>query len=130
MILNIDAADQIIIPVPVWNYSIPAALKDFFDKISKSGKLWKLGENGKTVGLLKNTKVYIIMTSGFALPPGSPEDFVVPYIRFFFNFLGARDVRDFRVGNVTKSRQLIADEVYMDGKVQEMLKAFRLKPGK
>ena len=76
---QVAAADNIIIPVPVWNYSIPAALKDFFDKISKSGKLWKLDENGKSVGLLKKTKVYIILTSGFALPAGSPEDFVVPY---------------------------------------------------
>ncbi len=123
----VAAAERLIIPVPVWNFSIPAALKDFFDKISQSGKLWRPGPDGKSIGLLKNRPVYVILTSGLPFPAGSPEDFVVPYIRLFFSFLGVRDVRDFRVENVSKSRQLIADKDYMDRKVREMLKVFGIK---
>ncbi len=119
------AARRLILPVPMWNYAIPAALKDFFDKITKINKVWKL-ENNQFVGLLTDRPVYIIMTSGLAYPPGHRQDFVVPYLKVFFEFLGIHDVRDFRVSGVTRSAKLVADASYMAQLRQDMLRTFQL----
>ena len=119
-------AERIIVPVPMWNYSIPAALKDFFDKVTKEGRVWKLGPQKEFLGLLSDRPVYIIMTSGLHYPPGAPQDFVVPYLRCFFDFLGIRNVRDFRVGGVAGSSRLVADTAYMNQKTGEMFQCFGL----
>ncbi len=115
-----------ILPVQMWNFTIPAALKDFFDKITKPGQLWELGSENNFVGLLKDRPVYVIMTSGLHYPPGSSQDFVVPYLKVFFEFLGIRNLKDFRVGNVANSPKLIADKKYMQEKTAAMLKTFGL----
>ncbi len=124
--LMIEAA-VLIIPVPMWNFTIPAALKDFFDKITKEGQLWRLGEDKNSfVGLLKDRPVYIIMTSGLIYPPGDKRDFVIPYLKEFFAFLGIRNVKDFRVGGVTNSPELVQNADYMEKTTKKMFAAFDL----
>ena len=120
------SAQSIILPVQMWNFTIPAALKDFFDKITKQGQLWELSSDQRFIGLLKDRPVYVIMTSGLDYPPGSPQDFVVPYLKVFFEFLGIRNLKDFRVGHVANSARLITDHRYMEEKSQAMFKAFGL----
>ena len=119
-------SQRIILPVQMWNFTIPAALKDFFDKITQQGQLWEMGANNNFVGLLSDRPIFVIMTSGLNYPFGSPQDFVVPYLKVFFEFLGIKDVRDFRLGGVFNSPKLIADQKYMDEQTRAMLKAFRL----
>ncbi len=119
-------SENIILPVPMWNFTIPAALKDFFDKITKQGQLWEIGPDNNFIGLLKDRPVFVIMTSGLHYPPGSGQDFVVPYLKTFFEFLGIKDVRDFRIGNVNNSGELVSDQKYLEEKTQAMLKAFQL----
>ncbi len=122
----LKVADHIILPVPMWNFTIPAALKDFIDKVTKQGEVWDLDRQGNFIGLLKDRPVYIIMTAGGEYPEGSPLDFVVPYLRAVFSFMGIQNVRDFRVGNVTDSQKLIADKRYFNAKVNAMLTAFHI----
>lgn len=121
-------AKRIILPIQMWNFSIPAALKDFFDKITKQGQLWEMGPNNNFVGLLTDRPVFVIMTSGLIYPLGSRQDFVVPYLKVFFEFLGIKDVRDFRLGNVMGSAKLVADPKYMEKQTRAMLKSFGLNP--
>ena len=80
-------AQRLVFPVPMWNMGIPAALKDFFDKITKRGQLWDFDENKKYIGLLKEKSAFIIMTSGDVHTDDSPNDFVVPYLKVFFEFI-------------------------------------------
>ena len=120
------SAKNIIFPVPMWNFSIPAALKDFFDYITKQGTLWAIDKEGKFIGLLSDRPVYIIMTSGGDYPSGSPRDFVVPYLKTVLEFVGIKTVKDFRVSGVTKSEKLIADKTYFENKTHQMFKAFNL----
>lgn len=122
----VAGARRLIFPVPMWNWGIPAALKDFFDKIIQRGKLWDFNEEKKYVGFLKKHSAYIIMTSGDYFPAGSPRDFVVPYLRTILDFLGIEEVKDFRVGGVRK-KNLVGDPVYLDEKTREMFAAFGLK---
>jgi FMN-dependent NADH-azoreductase len=119
-------AERLIIPVAMWNFAIPAALKDFLDKISKRGKLWDLDGNNRMTGLLKDRPIYIIMTSGYEYETGHPHDFVTPYLKAVWASFGVRDVREFRVGGVDRSRALSSDESYLQDKTAEMLKTFGL----
>ena len=118
--------DSLILPVPMWNFTIPAALKDFIDRITKQKEVWDIDKKGHFVGLLRDRPVYIIMTSGGEYPEGSPLDYVVPYLRAVFSFMGIQNIKDFRIGNVSDSEKLIADKVYFQAKVQEMLKTFNI----
>ena len=119
-------ARRLIFPVPMWNFGIPASLKDFFDKIIQRGKLWDFDENKNYVGLLKRHSAYIIMTSGDHFPTDSPKDFVVPYLRTVLGFLGVDQVKDFRIGGV-RNKNLLGDAVYLDEKTREMFAAFGFK---
>lgn len=117
----------LIFPVPMWNFTIPAALKDFLDKITKQGKLWDIDKKGNLIGLLADRPAYIIMTSGGHYPSGSPEDFVVPYLKAILKFIGIRQVRDFRIGGVSDSEKLLVDKTYVEKTAEKMFKNFGMK---
>ncbi len=117
-------AGCVIFPVPMWNLSIPAALKDFFDKIIKKGHVWDLDKKNRFVGLLADRPVYIIMTSGDFYHPGHPHDFVVPYMRAVLKSIGIKSVHDFRIGGVKGDATLLKDKKFMAAKTKAMFKAF------
>ena len=123
---SVVSARRLIFPVPMWNFSIPASLKDFFDKVIQRGKLWDFDENKNYVGLLQKHCAYIIMTSGDHFPPDSPKDFVVPYLRTVLEFLGIAPVQDFRLGGI-RNKNLVNDPAYLDEKTREMFTAFGIK---
>ena len=123
-IRRVTEAKCLIIPVAMWNFGIPAALKDFLDKISRRGKLWDLDQDSKMIGLLEDRPVYIIMTSGYDYETGHPHDFVIPYLKAVWASFGVLNVKEFRVGGVENSRTLSVDEEYLKSKTAEMLRAF------
>lgn len=126
---SIRKAQCLIFPVPMWNFGIPAALKDFFDKVSQRDKLWNFDKNKNYTGLLKNHRAYIIMTSGDYYPPNAPNDFVIPYLKTILSFLGIRKIYVFRLGGV-RNKNLVEDSVYLTEKTKEMLFTFGLKKNK
>jgi FMN-dependent NADH-azoreductase len=126
---EVVAAQSLIIPVPMWNFTVPAALKDFIDKISKRGRLWDLDKDNKMTGLLRDRPLYIIMTSGFEYEPGHPQDFLVPYLKAVWSSFGVHDVRHFRIGSIENSKSLISDDNFLAQKTAEMLKTFGINHG-
>jgi FMN-dependent NADH-azoreductase len=88
---ELDAADVIVLTAPVYNFSVPAALKAWVDKVCRARLTFKYTENGPQ-GLLKDRPVYLVMASG-GVAFGSPADFASGYLRHVFGFIGIRDVR-------------------------------------
>lgn len=80
----------IIIGSPIYNFSVPAALKAYIDLICRARSTFKYTENGP-VGLLQNKKAYVVLTSG-GVAIDSPVDFATPYIKQVFNFIGVKDI--------------------------------------
>lgn len=119
-------AECIIIPVPMWNFTIPAALKDFIDKTTKKGRLWDIDKDGNFTGLCSGKEAYIIMTSGGHYPPGSADDFVAPYLRKILSFVGIEDVQEFRVGGASDKEDFLKEKQYIEQKTEEMFKSFHL----
>lgn len=83
-------ADTYIIASPMYNFSVTAALKTYIDSISRAGISFQYTENGP-VGLLKNKKAYVIITTG-GTKLNSAVDHVTTYLTTFLNFLGISDI--------------------------------------
>ncbi len=90
LVEELRAADIVVVGAPTYNFGIPAALKAWIDHIAQPGRTFNYTENGP-VGLLSDTKVYVVNASG-GVPVGSPADFVMPYLKHVFGFLGISDV--------------------------------------
>ncbi|NQY14222.1 MAG: NAD(P)H-dependent oxidoreductase [Henriciella sp.] len=90
LIAEIEAADTLVLGVPVYNFGVPAAFKAWIDLVARARKTFKYTENGP-VGLLEGKKAYVVIASG-GTPSGSEIDFATPYVRHVLGFLGIHDV--------------------------------------
>lgn len=90
LIAEIIAADTLLIAAPIYNFSIPAALKAWIDQICRVGVTFQYTENGP-VGLLSGKRAVIVVASG-GVPVGSDMDFATSYLRFVLGFVGISDV--------------------------------------
>jgi FMN-dependent NADH-azoreductase len=90
LVEELKTADAIVIGVPVYNFSISAALKAWIDMVSRARLTFRYTENGP-VGLLAGKKAYVVVATG-GVPVGSPMDFATPYLRHALSFLGITDV--------------------------------------
>ncbi|MEN8885107.1 MAG: NAD(P)H-dependent oxidoreductase [Winogradskyella sp.] len=83
-------ADVIVISAPIYNFSVPASLKAYFDLIARAGLTFKYSESGP-VGLLEGKKAYVVVSSG-GVEIDSDVDFAGKYIKHFLGFLGISDI--------------------------------------
>lgn len=90
LVRELEDADTIVIGAPIYNFSIPAALKAWVDMIARARKTFRYTEDGPR-GLLRNKKAYVIVASG-GVPVGSPVDFATPYLKHALSFIGIDDV--------------------------------------
>lgn len=91
LINELRSADSIVISTPMYNFSIPAALKAWIDQVARAGVTFRYSSDGPE-GLLEDRPVYLIMTSG-GVPFGSSADFASGYLRHVLGFIGLHDVR-------------------------------------
>jgi len=90
LVAELAAADIVVIGVPIYNFSIPAALKAWIDMIARARVTFAYTEKGP-VGLLKDKKAYLIVTSG-RVEAESGYDFATPYLKHVLGFIGIDDV--------------------------------------
>ena len=91
MIAEIQAADVVVLGVPMYNFGVPAQLKNWIDAISRAQVTFRYTANGPE-GLLKGKKVYVALTRGGHYR-NTPADTQVPYLKTIFTFLGMTDVQ-------------------------------------
>lgn len=90
LIAEVQDADTIVIGVPMYNFAIPAALKSWTDHLARAGVTFRYTDTGP-VGLLTNKKVYVLLSTGGQHQEGV-TDFLRPYLRTYFSFLGMTEV--------------------------------------
>lgn len=103
---ELQAADEYVLGVPMHNFSIPGTLKLWIDQVARSGKTFTYA-GGAPAGLLRDKSATLILTSGGNYEPGTPAaamDFVEPYLRSVFGFMGVTDLRIVRAGGTSKAR--------------------------
>ena len=84
------AADVVVIGAPMYNFSVPSTLKSWIDRVAVAGKTFRYTEQGPQ-GLAAGKKVIVASTRG-GIHSGAASDFVEPYLRFLFGFLGISDI--------------------------------------
>ena len=63
LIAELEAADTIVLAVPMYNFSIPSTLKAWIDHVARRGRTFRYTEKGPE-GLLKDKKVYVLVARG------------------------------------------------------------------
>ena len=91
LIAEIQAADAVVLGVPMYNFGIPAQLKNWIDAISRVKVTFRYTERGPE-GLLRGKRVYVALARGGKYR-GTPADTQVPYLKTVLGFLGMDDVR-------------------------------------
>ena len=93
LIEEIEAADVILLAVPMYNFSVPSTFKAWIDHIVRAGRTFRYGAEGP-VGLLQNKKVFVVASRGgiYSSGAGKSMDFHEPYLRGVLGFIGLKDV--------------------------------------
>lgn len=109
------AADELVITTPIYNLSIPAALKAWIDQIVRVGRTFEMQEGGFR-GLARSKRAIILVASGsdFRLTsPGGAYNFLEPYLRAVFGFIGITNV-EFVYAHSLGSSPAIAEQTVAD----------------
>ena len=103
LIAELEAADEYVIGVPMHNFGVPSVLKLWIDQIARVNKTFVYA-GGKPEGLLKGKKAIVLITSGGKYDQGTAMaswNFVEPYLRTVFAFLGVMDVTFISAGGAS-----------------------------
>ncbi|WP_055436739.1 FMN-dependent NADH-azoreductase [Lacinutrix algicola] len=105
--------DFVVLASPMYNFSVPATVKAWFDAVIQAGRTFTYTETG-IKGLCENTKALVLMTSGsdFGIEPYKSVNFATPFLLTSFNFLGisAETINKFgMIQYADKSEQMIED---------------------
>ena len=90
LIAELRAADTIVIGLPIYNFTVPAAFKAWVDQVTRRGETFHYTDTGPQ-GLLPNKKVIVAYAAG-GVAIGSDYDFASGYVRQILGFLGITDV--------------------------------------
>jgi FMN-dependent NADH-azoreductase len=90
---ELEQADEYVVGVPMHNFGVPSVLKLWIDQIARVGKAFSYAD-GRPKGLITGKKAtFIIATGGIydAQTQMASFNFVEPYLRSVFGFLGVTD---------------------------------------
>ena len=90
LIEQIQAADVVVLGVPMYNFGVTTQFKNWIDAIARARVTFRYTEKG-VEGLLKGKKVYAVLTRG-GIHRDQPHDTQAPYLRGVLAFLGMTDV--------------------------------------
>lgn len=90
LIAEVQAADAIVLGVPMYNFGVPVQLKNWIDAIARNGVTFRYTAQGPE-GMLRGKTVYVALARG-GLYRGTEADSQVPYLKTVLGFLGMRDV--------------------------------------
>ena len=88
------AADVVVLGVPMYNFTIPAQLKTWIDRLLIVGKTFRYTEQGP-VGLAGGKRILAGLARGGVYKAGAPAaglDFQESYLRGVFSFIGITDM--------------------------------------
>jgi FMN-dependent NADH-azoreductase len=90
LIDEMRSAETLVLGAPMYNFGIPASLKQWIDAICRAGVSFKYTEQGPA-GLLGVKRAFIITATG-GTPVGSDMDFASRYLEHICRFLGIAEI--------------------------------------
>lgn len=111
LIAEVQEADMLLLAVPMYNFSVPAALKLWIDHVVRVNRTFSM-EDGAFKGLLPTRRALAICAYGAeGYLPGQPfeaANFLEPYLQFLLSFLGIDDVQTISVQATTADEKTVA----------------------
>jgi FMN-dependent NADH-azoreductase len=107
LLAELEQADEYVIGVPMHNFGVPSVLKLWIDQIARVGRTFSYA-NGRPKGLLVGKRAtFIIATGGVydARTQMASFNFVEPYLRSVFGFLGVTDATFLTAGGTSVLNQ-------------------------
>jgi FMN-dependent NADH-azoreductase len=107
LLAELEQADEYVIGVPMHNFGVPSVLKLWIDQIARVGRAFSYAD-GKPKGLITGKKAtFIIATGGIydAQTKMASFNFVEPYLRSVFGFLGVTDATFLTAGGTAVLNQ-------------------------
>lgn len=91
---QVKSSDIVVLAYPMFNFSMPAVVKAWFDSIMLKGQTWN-AQDGKYVGLMKGKKALTIVSSGgsYSTGPMKAWEHAVSLSNSEFQFMGFSDVK-------------------------------------
>ena len=106
LIAELKAADEYVFGVSMHNFSIPSSLKLWIDQVARVGKTFSY-EGGAPAGLLRDKKATFLVATGGVYEQGTAMaalNFVEPYLRSVFGFIGVKDVKFINASGTSRAR--------------------------
>jgi FMN-dependent NADH-azoreductase len=103
-IRELKNADIIVIGAPMYNYSIPSALKAYLDQVVRVNETWVLNHDNLEdpyIGLLKEKKLYLLLSRGAqGYEKGGYNEhvnFQTTYLKAVLKMIGIVDVHEIAI---------------------------------
>ena len=110
LISELQSADVLLLSVPMYNFSIPSALKAWIDQVVRINQTFAYDGTNFT-GLVTVKKAFIICTYGAAGytdgGPFSSFNFLEPYLKGLLGFLGIPEIHFFNLQATTGDPSLV-----------------------
>jgi FMN-dependent NADH-azoreductase len=90
LVAELFSADEILLSTPMYNFSLPAALKAYLDHVVRMGRT----VSRTYQGLVTGKKIFIIVASAGSYELGTPaadRNFFTGYMDFILNLMGLTD---------------------------------------
>ena len=108
---ELQSVDVLLLSVPMYNFSVPSALKAWIDQIVRIGRTFAYDGTNFT-RLVTVKQVYVICaygSSGFGEgEPLAALNFLEPYLKQLFGFLGIKNVSFFNLEGTTADEVTVA----------------------
>jgi FMN-dependent NADH-azoreductase len=107
LLAELEQADEYVIGVPMHNFGVPSVLKLWIDQIARVGRTFSYGEGGPKGLIIDKKATFIIATGGIydAQAQMASFNFVEPYLRSVFGFLGVTDATFLTAGGTSVLNQ-------------------------
>lgn len=111
LIAEVIEADVLLIATPMYNFTVPSALKAWIDQVVRIGRTFSY-DGKEFAGLLPGKRAFVMVAYGAGgYLDGGPfavADFVQPYLKFLLGFLGISDVTFVAIEQTTADAATIA----------------------
>ena len=107
LLAELEQADEYVFGVPMHNFGVPSVLKLWIDQIARAGRTFSYSDGGPKGLIVGKKATFIIATGGIydAQTQMASFNFVEPYLRSVFGFLGVTDATFLTAGGTAALNQ-------------------------
>lgn len=112
LIGELQAADVVVLGVPMYNFGMPSTLKSWFDHVLRAGATFQYSEAGPE-GLLKGKRAVILAAraGGYSEGPTAALDYQLPHVRTLLGFMGITEVETILAEKLAFGEDIAAESI-------------------